>query len=127
MAKSHLDRLDFSALSLIDNGIPNQLLRQHLNRIALDINDRKTDKNKRTVTIQIDLTPSLDKAGNLRHCLVTIDIKSKLPVHRTDPYQAAIDPTKGLVVNTEFPSQIDQRSLFEDDPLPEHLTADDDD
>lgn len=126
MAKSHLDKLDFSALSLIDNGIPNQLLKQHLNRIAMDINDRKTDNHKRTVTVQIDLTPSLDKAGNLRHVLVTVDIKSKLPVHRTDPYQAAIDPVKGLVVNTEFPSQIDQRSLFEDDPLPDHITADDD-
>ena len=124
MSSLHLEQFDFESLSTLDNGIPNQLLKSHLRRVAADIDDRKGDATKRTVTIQIDFVPVLDTAGQLKFTKTTLDIKSKVPVHRSETYQLAVDPKRGMFVNADFPTQLDHRSLFDEAPAPDQEPVD---
>jgi hypothetical protein len=116
MLRSDLETLDFYALSVMDNGIPNQLLRNALRRVGFDLVDRKGDATARVITIKLTLKPTLDPGGNMSHVKAAVQIKDKVPEHITETYQLAVDAKDGLFVNLEFPKQLDQRSLFHDLP-----------
>lgn len=106
-----LDQLDYYALSVMDHGIPNQMFKNEMKKISMDLIDRKGDATARKVTIEVTLKPVLDPAGNLCHINGEVDIKAKVPPYRTETYQFAATEKEGLFVNTESPKQIDQRTF----------------
>lgn len=111
MNLNDLDQLDYYALSVMDNGIPNQMLKNELRKLSMDLLDRKGDATAREVHIKLSLKPVLDPAGNICHVNAELDTKAKIPPYRTETYQLVATEKEGLFINTESPKQVDQRTF----------------
>lgn len=111
MQVSDLDQLDYYALSVFDNGVPNQMLKNELKKISMDLVDRKGDATARTLNIQISFKPVLDPSGHLCHINAEIDTKAKVPPYRTQTYQLLATEKEGLFCNIESPTAVDQRTF----------------
>lgn len=113
MPKTQIVPLDFSSIAELDDGRINRVLQYHLQRCAADCVNRPNDKSKRKVTLDFTIEPVLDINGDLESARIEIECKSKVPVHRTKPYEALVD-SKGFRINRDFPDSADQAPLFRD-------------
>ena len=112
--------LDFAHLQNIDDGKVDALLRFHLQRVAQDCQNRPGDKTKRKVTLEFSAMPVPDESGEAFEAYVQIEVKSKLPVHRTKAFAMRLG-RNGFAYNQDFPEDLDQPSLFpqRDDEKPD--------
>lgn len=107
-----LDVLDLDGMALLDNGLVNQMFRYHCLRLGRDCADRPGEKGKRTLTLTITAIPVCNQHGTIETVRTEIDIKSKLPVHRTRIYEMRADEDKGLLFNPHFADAVAQGSLY---------------
>ena len=106
-----LTKLNFRSLAELDEGKMELLLQYHLKRIAGDIEARRVDKKPRKMIIEFTATPVLDAEGDLRSINVQIEMKSKVPTHRSEVF--AMRSVGGqLGFNQDFPDDPDQLPLF---------------
>lgn len=103
--------LDFAHLQDIDDGKVDALLRAHLQRAAQDCQSRPGDKSKRKVTLEFTVIPIADETGDAFQAYVQIEVKSKVPVHRTRAFEMRLG-RNGFSYNQDFPEDLDQPSLF---------------
>lgn len=115
MAARSVVPLDFEHLNLLDEGRINKLLLYHLQRAAQDLQARPGDKTARKVTLEFSVKPILDGlTGECDGAFIEIEAKSKVPVHRSKPYQMHVS-ARGFAFNPDFPSELDQAALFPPD------------
>lgn len=103
--------LDFAHLESIDDGKVNALLKFHLQRAAQDCQSRPGDKTKRKVTLEFSVVPVADETGQAFEAHVQIEVKSRVPTHRTKAFEMRLG-RNGFVYNQDFPDDLDQPSLF---------------
>lgn len=114
MAKTQIVALDFNNLAFLDDGRINKLLLYHLQRAAQDLINRPGDKTARKVNLEFTIKPILDvDTGECDGSTIEIEAKSKMPVHRSKPYQMLVN-NKGFTFNRDFPDSADQAPLFRD-------------
>lgn len=106
-----LDALDLEGMAMIDNGLVNQMFRYHALRLGRDCADRPGESGARTLTITITAKPVANQQGGLETVRTEIDIKSKLPVHRTRVYEMRADEKNGLLFNPNFSDSVNQMPL----------------
>lgn len=104
--------LDFAGLSILDEGRIEKLLKKHLQLAALDCTNRPMDKTARQVILTFNIVPMVNPISQeCEKTSVEIECKSKVPTHRSEPFQMQVHPN-GLRFNEDFPDSIDQQPLF---------------
>lgn len=107
--------LDFTHLGMLDEQRIDRLLCMHIANVARDCMNRPGDKSKRKVTLEFYVQPIPDPdTGDAHTAGVEIECKSKVPVFRSRRFEMRLS-NKGLTFNTDFPDQLDQPSLFQDE------------
>lgn len=104
--------LNFETLTELDSGKINMLVTRHLALIANDCMNRPGDKNKRKVTLEFYAEPILEEDGQCERCKIEVECKSKVPTFRSRRFEMRV--TKGgFLFNKDFPSELDQPSLYD--------------
>jgi hypothetical protein len=111
MPKAELVKLGFESLADLDEGMVNKLLGWHLQHVARDLQSRPWEKKARTVTLSLSFEPVCSAQGELTKARLTVDAKHKLPIHKTETYEVAVQQA-GFAVNQDFPSELEQAPLF---------------
>lgn len=113
MPRTQIVDLDFGNLAHLDDGRINKVLLYHLQRCAIDLINRPADTTKRKVTMEFTIAPLLDvDTGECESAKIEVEVKSRVPVHRSKPYEMQVD-RKGFRFNCDFPDSLDQAPLFE--------------
>jgi len=104
-------QLGFDSLVELDNGVIDGTLKKHLAAIAADCINRPSDDSKRKVTLEFTVEPVFDhQTLSCETCKVEIECKSKVPVHRSKPYEMRVTRS-GLLFNQDFPDSLQQGAL----------------
>lgn len=112
MPRTEIVALDFTNLAGLDEGRINKVLGYHLQRVAMDLINRPGDKTARKVSLDFTIKPQIDlDTGECSSAKVEVECKSKVPVHRSKPYEMLVD-SKGFRFNRDFPDTADQAPLF---------------
>jgi hypothetical protein len=115
MSRTQTVPLDFSNLAGLDEGRINKVLCAHLQRIAMDCINRPSDKTKRKVSLEFTVSPVIDvDSQECESAKIEIECKSKVPVHRSKPYEMRVT-SKGFLFNRDFPDKVDQLPLLKDE------------
>ena len=114
MPQTQLVQLDFSNLSVLDEGRIDKLLKKHIQNIAQDCIDRPGDPTARTMQLNFTVKPICTPEGYCENTFVEIECKSKVPVYRSQTFKMRVS-RQGLQFNQDFPDEIDQQPLFGDD------------
>lgn len=108
-----LKKLGLDTLKDLDMGKAYQAFALHLDRIARDCMDRPGDDKARQVTMQIDMKPVLDEDGSCSEVKAQIQVRSKVPTHRTKVYSFGLHHNGHLSFNEDDPSDISSPTMFE--------------
>lgn len=104
--------LCFRYLAEMDRGRIDAVFQRHVEAVRDDIMDRPTDAagkpHKRKIIIEIELEPEVQvdpEGGGMRVRTINgdVQIKSKVPVHRSAPVAFAIARGGQLVFNPDIP------------------------
>ncbi len=108
--------LTFESLEDLYDGRIAMVLKRHMAMVARDCMNRPGDKTKRKVTLEFGFTPvpDPDDMSVCERVDCQLECKSKLPVHRSRPIQMRPHET-GFIFNQDFPEDISQQSLFNED------------
>lgn len=104
-------QLTIETLAELDNGIVSAQVIRHLQRLAHDCMDRPGDKTKRKATLEFSFEPVCDQSGQADSVNCTVEIKSKIPVHRSKSYEMGLSKA-GFVFNRDVPDSLNQGVLF---------------
>lgn len=110
---SQVERVQLSIQSLVDldSGIVAEQVERHLRRVAQDCMDRPGDKSPRKTTLEFSFSPVCDQQGNAETVNCEVEIKSKVPVHRSKTYEMGLTKA-GFIFNRDVPESLDQGVLF---------------
>lgn len=104
--------LTFANLGRLDDAKIDKCLKHHLQRIAQDCYARPGDTTKRKVTMEFIVEPICDSMTHeCTTAKVEIEIKSKVPVHRSQPFPMVCG-REGFKFNADFADDLDAQSLF---------------
>lgn len=108
--------LTFKSLESLYDGRIAMLLKRHMAMVAQDCINRPSDKTKRKVTLEFCFQPipNPDDASDCDRVDCEVECKSKLPVYRSRPIQMR-PHNSGFIFNQDFPEDINQQSLFNED------------
>lgn len=103
------ETLSYQSIAEVDGGVIEVAFNQALQQVINDLRDRPTLDKKRSVTLQLDLTPIADH-GHLSRTDIEFSVKPTLPPKKSNPY-----PFKAAKVGLTFFPDIadnpDQRPL----------------
>ena len=105
-------RLNLAALIEIDDGRINQAVNIELTKLVHDIYDRGADGGKRSLIIEIGLTPIVS-GGNVDDVDVEVELASKAPKRRSKTYRMQQKGGQALVFNPHAPEEPRQRTIDE--------------
>lgn len=107
----NLIQLSFDGLSKLDDERVSKVLLFHLQRIAQDCIARPGDKTKRRVLMEFQARPQIGDDGSCESAHIQIEIRSKVPTHRSKPYEMQVG-REGFKFNQDFPEDLESQSLF---------------
>lgn len=107
--------LTFKSLAELKDGLLDQALKLHLQRLSQDCLDRPGTKGKRKCVVELVVNPVIEASGECREVSVTVGFKSQVPAFESQ--QFAMRPVNnGLNFNRDFPEELSQQPLgFESD------------
>lgn len=111
MSRVERVQLSIETLAELDGGIVAEQAVRHLQRLAQDCMDRPGDKTKRKATLEFSFEPVCDQQGNAETVRCEVEIKSRVPVHRSKTYEMGLTKA-GFVFNRDVPESLDQQVLF---------------
>lgn len=103
------ENLTLENIHLIDEGVVSEEWMHKLNQIRADISDRPMLMKPRTITLEMELTPSADSTMAVD---VRFKIKNKVPPSGSRVYEMGVGQM-GLSFNPASPHNINQRTLDE--------------
>ncbi len=107
-------RFSLNTLDVLEDGRNAESFRKHLARAARDCEDRPADDSPRKVTLEVLITPVLDKATlSLDSVFVEVSTFSKVPAHRSKPYSMAVKADGTLAFNDLAPDNVHQQTIDE--------------
>ena len=104
--------LTFENLAQVDNGKVDKLLKFHMQNVSRDLMARPGDSSERKISVEFHFKPVMDDTGECECAKVEIDVKSKVPIYRTKPYEMRV-VNGGVLFNRDFPDSHRQQSLLE--------------
>ena len=108
--------LTLESLNDLDDGRVSVAFMLELKRAVADCQDRPGDKNARTVTLDLKLTPIVDDDGSCDGAHGEFHIKSKVPQRKSKPYQFEVRKGGHLVYNSNNAENPEQTTLDDLDP-----------
>lgn len=107
-------QLDLASLNDLDDGRVAVAFMHELKRAVSDCIDRPGDKNARTVSLELKITPVVDAdSGQCEEAHGEFQIKSKVPQRKSKTYSFGIRKGGMLAFNSNSPEQVDQRTIFD--------------
>lgn len=106
-------KFTLASLSDLDMGKVSAAVQGELSAVVRDLVDRPGDQAKRSVILQIDLTPEKNDLGVCETALVDFKISSRVPPRQSRAYSMGVHPSGGLIFNPESPDNVRQASLDE--------------
>lgn len=107
--------LEFSTLDDLDDGRISAILKQHIQRVASDCDDRPGDPTVRKIVMEFQIKPLMSDGGDCDEVEVHIEIKSKVPTHRSKRIPMTLSKT-GFKFNRDVAEELDgQRLPFNED------------
>ncbi len=109
-----LYQLSLENLKHLDLGKADVAFQRELARVAGDCHDRPNDARPRTVTLQVNVVPVCDDAGNCDTASIQVLVTSKLPTYRTKVHTMGLRAKAGQLVFNEDSDDYTKPTLFED-------------
>ena len=109
-----LEKFSLETLNLLDGGKASLAFEHHVQRAALDCDNRPGDKAARKVTLEVTLKPVTDQNGNLADVQVQIKASSSVPKHQTKLYSMAAGRNGRLLFNPDSTDNVNQGTLIGD-------------
>lgn len=115
----NLEKLSLATVGVVDPRVE-KMFQKHVRHILDDVSNRPGEPAKRTLTLELEMTPVIERDKDTGECTVeTIRVgvkgKTKTPVYQTKAYPMKIT-NNGLFFNREIPERLDQPSLIPDEP-----------
>lgn len=110
-----LKKFGLDTLKDLEAGKAHQAFNLHMTRAAQDCFDRPGDDKARTVIMQVDIKPVLDDDGSCSEVKAQIQVRSKVPTHRTRVYSFGLHSHGHLSFNEDDPMDISAPTMFEDE------------
>ncbi len=110
-----LKTLEFDSLKEIDHGSLEVAVNQALRSIFFDCTDRPALKKGRKLTLELDVTPKVDKRGQFSHASVNFNVKTSMPAKGVEVVMRPSADGKGLEFNPSFSESPDQMTLLDDE------------
>lgn len=117
--RASMYNLDLEQLAKIDGGMHAKIFSAELAELAKDCFNRPGDKSKRTLTMEVSMSPRMSADGSLDCIVTTIDWKPKKPTVKSNPYlmKSAIDVQgaghQGLLFNADLLQEPDQDTIMD--------------
>ncbi len=106
------EEFSLSTLQQLDGGKIERVISGHLRRLANDCYDRAADDRERKLVIEISLVPICDGDGTAETVKTQIKATSKVPHHRSKPYEMRItNRGSGLAFNVGSPESMNQHTI----------------
>jgi hypothetical protein len=102
---------DAKSIASIDGGRIGVAINQELRKAALDCDDRPADKRPRKVTLQLELVPVVDEAGNCDSVDVSAQVKAVHPSRKSRKFDMSLRKNGVLAFNEESLDDVDQQTL----------------
>ncbi len=109
-------RFSLQTLDILEDGRNAESFRKHVARAALDCYDRPADDSPRKVTLEVAITPVLDKNTlSLDSVFVEVSTFSKVPAHRSKPYNMSVKADGSLAFSELSPDNVHQKTIDDTD------------
>ncbi len=110
-----LQQFNLKNLGDLDEAIV-EAFRRHLARAVADCDDRPADKKPRSVILEFSVSPVFNtNTLSIDSVDVEVAVTSKVPPHRTKPYNMAIKAGGLLAFNNLSPDDVYQKTIDDHD------------
>ena len=111
--------LSLTSLTDLDDGRVSKAFQHELKRAVQDCMDRPADKNARTITLELNITPVVSTDSGIIECEGAhgeFSIKSKVPTRKSKTYEFRANKNGQLAYSTNSPESADQTTFDDIDP-----------
>lgn len=107
--------LSLANLKHLDDGKAAAAFDAHLKRIAQDCLDRPGDATARSVVMEVIVKPIVEDNGNCDRVDSQINVKSKIPTHKTRVFNFGLHRNGQFAFSEDSPDNYDQTTIFDDE------------
>lgn len=103
------------SLKTMDDGRPAAMFEHAMLQAIRDCFERPGNKTKREVGLNVSVVPIIEDNGECERVKFFFECSTKAPKYSTKEYEGRITRNGTMMVSQEFPDNVDQHSLLDDD------------